>query len=86
MRVQPPKDWPYELMTEERFDEFISKHVVIAKSEEEDFKEIGLLDFYNYMMKVGKDRFEVAMYMSALFPYSYQMDFLRSLLRLTSKE
>lgn len=81
MRLQPPKDWPHESMTEDMFDQYIKEHVVIPDSES---GKIKLLEFYEYMIKTGKDRFEVAMRMSTFFPTSHQIDFLRSLLRITS--
>lgn len=81
MRLQPPKDWPHEYMNEDLFDEYVKEHFVIPDSES---GKIKLLDFYKYLMEHGKDRFEIAMNMSTLFPNSHQIDFLKSLLRLTS--
>jgi len=71
-------------MNEDLFDEYVKKHVVITESKAGKVEHIKLLDFYEYMLRHAKDRFEVAMKMSTFFPDSHQIDFLRSLLRLTS--
>ena len=78
MRLQPPKDWPHESMTEDMFDEYILAHTLIHDSES-----IKILDFYNSMLKDANDRFEVAMIIADMFPITHQLDFLRSWNRIT---
>ena len=78
MRLQPPKDWSHESMTEDMFDEYILAHVVIIDS-----GAAPLLYFYNSLLMDTNDRFGAAMEIAEMFPISHQLEFLKSWNRIT---